>query len=82
MAKARKLRVYHDHDGTYREMVAAHNLKEAAHLLNTTVGSIRNYGGTFGPVSSPVEYELATGKPGVVFRRDMRVLKGGEWEEV
>jgi hypothetical protein len=64
-----KLHAYHSHDGTYRCMVAARNRKEAAELLRTTQGSIRNYGGRYhddGP-----DAKVALSEPGRVWKKKM-----------
>jgi hypothetical protein len=67
--RPQKLHAYHDHDGTYRHMVAAPNVKEAARLLGTTVGSIRSYGGRYPDDSE--EAGIARSDPGRVWERRM-----------
>lgn len=73
-----KLKVYHDHDGTYRYMVAATSYAAAAKLLDTTVGSLKNYGGTFPRDSGAAQIALVV--PGKVFWSDMRKLGNIVWE--
>ena len=64
------MKVYHDHDGTRRYYVAARNLREAAALLSTTVGSIRRNGGR---TTEPGVVAVCMAEPGVVFQRRMDV---------
>ncbi len=63
-----RLKVYREHDGTFRCMVAAASMQEAATLLNTTVHGIKAYGG----VCEGPEAAIALAEPGVVFWQDMR----------
>jgi hypothetical protein len=61
-----RLKVYHTHDGTRRYMVTARNLREAAGLLNTTVGDIRRHGGVY---TDQETVAVALGEPGRVWKR-------------
>lgn len=70
--KGKRLKVYHDHDGTWNYMVAVPNIKEAARLLKTTVGSIRRCGGRYTESYEPAKLALET--PGEVWKLDMRLL--------
>jgi hypothetical protein len=73
-----KLHAYHDSDGTYRYLVLAKNMKEAADLLNTTVYQIRNYGGRY-PGNGP-EHEMAMKlPPGSIFRKEMSPHPLAQW---
>jgi len=63
------MKVYHTHNGIFRYMVAAKNQKEAARLLNTTVGGLRLCGGVY---TKPEVVAIALSEPGRVFKQDMR----------
>lgn len=66
-----------NYDGRSRRIVASNTQKQAASLLNTTTGHLRNYGGE---TSYAIEVELAMREPGIVWSQ--RYQLDAEWVRV